>query len=469
MDLRSPLIRTVADGNLPALQILFSFASAAQVAGSDIDQGIPLIILAVRSLQWVMEKPSQHESDFRRSLVLPQNCNAADAPKRYQAAIEFLLVKEQNPNAQDRHGSTALLEALEYDYNKNIIDLLLAHGADIKATNKEGMNALHVAATSGFAPFVELMLLHNVDIDHISSTGNTPLSLAAANGHEEIVLLLLEQPKIHASAEDQQKWLQLSRCYNSIKSRDLPRFHDFVSRTLPIRFSDRKGQTLLHLATDSGISEMVATLLTLGVDVNAQDIRGDTALHVAAKSQNSNAAVIKALIDGGADIQTRNFAGETYGIARVPHDATALHLAAYVGRVEIVRVLLEHASKVPGKKRRSITSQKSSDPSHFYERTDIVGQFIDWTSDGCGRTALMCAVESGSVPTVKYLLEMGASVNASGGGGSWGFNALDLARPAQKYHNSENDDGDDDEQTTKVEKDEMVKLLESYGAEVFDW
>ena len=54
---------------------------------------------------------------------------------------------------------------------------------------------------------------------------------------------------------------------------------------------------------------MVSTLLILGVDVNAQDIRGDTALHVAAKSQISNVAVIKALIDGGT---TQEEAGQNF-------------------------------------------------------------------------------------------------------------------------------------------------------------
>lgn len=184
MDLRTPLTEVIANGNLSELQTLFSSASPSQVAGTDTGQDIPLIILAIRSLQWVMDNSSQWELDFRRPFVLLQIGHATNAPKRYRAAIEFLLVKEQNPNTKDENGNSALLEALEYDYNKDIVDLLLAHAADTKATTKGGMNALHIAAASGFPLFVQLMLAHDVDLNQISSNGNVPVSLAAANGHE---------------------------------------------------------------------------------------------------------------------------------------------------------------------------------------------------------------------------------------------------------------------------------------------
>lgn len=227
---------------------------------------------------------------------------------------------------------------------------------------------------------------------------------------------------------------------------------------------------MLHHAADSSIPEIVSALLKLDIAVNHQDVRGDTALHVAAKSQNSNSAIINILIDGGADIHTRNFAGEAYGIHRIPHDATALHLAAYVGKVEIVRALLEHASRVTNERRLSIASEKACGSPERYEMLKGVataGRFIDWRSDECGRTPLMCAVESGNVPTVKYLLEMGAAVNARGGRGSWGFCALDLAPAAQRTYSFDNNGGD--KQPEKVEKSEMFKLLESYGAEYFEW
>lgn len=462
MNFRSPLIRIIADGDLPALQILFSLMPAAQIIGKNTDQGIPLIILAIRSLQYIMDGPKQRTTDFRKPFELPKNDDAKDAPERYRAVIEFMLERGEDPNAEDPHGSTALLEALEYGYSKGIVDLLLIRGADIKAVSKEGLNALQIAAMSGFTPFVELVLAHSVGVDKISGNGTTPLSLAAANGHEEIVELLLKQPNIRASADEMQKWLQLSRFYNYIRSYDLPQLRDLMTTSLPVYFSDRKGRTLLHLAAEFGISEAVSGLLALGADVNAQDVRGDTALHAAAKSQNSTLATINALNSGGADIQAKNFAGDTYGINRVPCDATALHMAAYFGRVEVVRAILDHASKLFYRR----TPSKSLTTLRGFVSSDDRCRFIDWASDRCGRTALMCAVQSGDVPTVKCLLEMGASVNASGGRGSWAFNALDLTPGVWRVTGRTMWRV---EETEAGAKSEMILLLESYGAEVFEW
>lgn len=77
----------------------------------------------------------------------------------------------------------------------------------------------------------------------------------------------------------------------------------------------------------------------------------------------------------------------------------------------------------------------------------------------------MCAVQAGDVAVVKYLLDKGANVNASGGRGSWGFNALDLALPEtrRRYGSSGGEPGGEQVKTS------MVTLLESYGAVEFDW
>lgn len=473
--------------------------NASQV--DDTDHDPPLIICTIRTLQWVMDEQTRGDFDFRRQFsTTGQPPSVDEAPARYVAVVDFLLAAGQNPNATESNGRTALLEALEYEYNHDLVEVLLSNGADVHGCSDDGTSALHVVAASGVPSYVQLVLGKGLDINSISDNGHTPLELAAANGHEDIVKLLLDQPTLDHFLKCKHDWLLLAQCHGAITSRNLSRFEELASRKPPVTFVDRRGQTLLHLAASTGIAKMVSILLDLGADVTTQDVRGDTPLHVAAASEPAEVAVIESLVAHGASVRAKNFAGTDYGIHRIPHDATALHLAAYRGNVEIVKAILELAAvepsstKGPSKRDSSFpvahrkasslaSSSRSSSPSATPSNPQSPpaklpyrdARFIDGLSDGCGRTALMCAVEGNHVSTVKCLLEMGASVNAHGGRGSWGSSALDPARPRELHslasqNGSGSDSGGDDEpMAAPVQQSEMVKLVLAYGAEEFNW
>jgi uncharacterized protein len=92
--------------------------------------------------------------------------------------------------------------------------------------------------------------------------------------------------------------------------------------------TDPKGYTALILASYNGQESTTALLLSYGVRVDAGDgERGNTALMgVAFKGYTP---IAKLLVDGGADVNVRNFAGQT-----------ALMTAALFGRTEIIDLLL---------------------------------------------------------------------------------------------------------------------------------
>jgi hemoglobin len=96
------------------------------------------------------------------------------------------------------------------------------------------------------------------------------------------------------------------------------------------RFS---GRTLLHFASGAGRLEVVALLLRLGTDPNMQDRGRHTPLYCVANecASETGAEVVRMLVRAGADV---NACG---GVTR----ATALHMAARRGFVEIARALLD--------------------------------------------------------------------------------------------------------------------------------
>ena len=68
-----------------------------------------------------------------------------------------------------------------------LVELLLAHGADIEHRDKKGCTPLILAASAGHAVTVAILLDHNADIEAQSDrTKDTALSLACSGGRQEV-------------------------------------------------------------------------------------------------------------------------------------------------------------------------------------------------------------------------------------------------------------------------------------------
>jgi Ankyrin repeats (3 copies) len=71
---------------------------------------------------------------------------------------------------------------------------------------------------------------------------------------------------------------------------------------------DEYGNTPLHLATTRGRLSFVHHLLSLGkVDINAQNVHGETALHEAARAGNT--LIVQTLLGAGADPMVHSISG----------------------------------------------------------------------------------------------------------------------------------------------------------------
>lgn len=102
--------------------------------------------------------------------------------------------------------------------------------------------------------------------------------------------------------------------------------------------SQFSGRTLLHFASGAGCLEVVGLLLVLGMEPNLQDRGGHTPLYSVANEcgGETGAELVRMLVRAGADV---NACG---GVSR----ATALHMAARRGHVEIAKALLECGARL---------------------------------------------------------------------------------------------------------------------------
>ncbi|MGK7886781.1 MAG: ankyrin repeat domain-containing protein [Crocosphaera sp.] len=148
---------------------------------------------------------------------------------------------------------------------KEIIELLINHGADVNAKTKYGYTPLYVASVWDRKDIVELLINHGADVNVRTQDGFTPLHGAVIGNRKEIVELLIN----HGSDVN----------------------------------------TALYYAVDSGKKEIVELLINHGADVNAKYHYGYTLLHFAVF--NGNKETVELLINGGAYVNAKDNNGYT--------------------------------------------------------------------------------------------------------------------------------------------------------------
>lgn len=282
--------------------------------------------------------------------------------------VALLLNKGACPHVRSRWGdNTALREAVKGNHKK-IVKLLL----DTPSKNSDLLRlslgyALIEAAKNGYQDIVELLLANGADPNvkgdpdaQSCITSTTALIEASGQGHTNIVKLLLSKganPNIETSATS---------------------------------------TTALHQASSQGHTDIVKLLLANNADPNIRNIWGATALELAKREKhkkiialfkgstvalddalmsaivNGDAKAVKAHIDAGANVNTRD-----------GNNNPALNKAAEKGYTEIVRILIDAGADVNA-------------------------------TDAFGLTALFFAIDKGYVETVKILMAKGTAQDSKG-------------------------------------------------------
>jgi len=159
-------------------------------------------------------------------------------------------------------------------------------------------------------------------------------------------------------------------------------------------------------ATRSGDTETVAKLITDGFDLNEATGDGMTAVHWAA--QSGHVAILKALLDAGAQVNATTRIG----------DYTPLHLASSQANSALVEALLESGASV-----NATTTNSHVTALHLAAQTvggaESVKVLIEYGADlnaregAAEQTPLMFAAASNRVESVELLLAAGADPSLS--------------------------------------------------------
>ncbi len=224
----------------------------------------------------------------------------------------FIKTQAADVNSVELEGKTSLMLACAAGHAP-VIDYLLKKGADVNLKSKAGHTALHYAVRSENLNIVKILIAHKADKNAQDTQGATPLMLAAENNLFEIVEYLL-----------QQKANSNSRINNVIGdtalSLAIAAKHTKTQQTIISHASDLdvglnfNGKTYLTLAVVDGDEELLTYLIALKVNVNFLPGPNDkfklTALMIAAYL--GDIEKVKVLVEtGGADLNLKNALGLT--------------------------------------------------------------------------------------------------------------------------------------------------------------
>ncbi|XP_064628158.1 ankyrin repeat domain-containing protein 17-like isoform X2 [Lineus longissimus] len=284
-----------------------------------------------------------------------------------------------------------------------LVQLLLSRGADIEHRDKKGFTPLILAATAGHADVVEILLDHGADIEAQSErTKDTPLSLACSGGRIEVVELLLARgaSKEHRNVSDYTPLsLAASGGYVNIIKLLLSHGAEINSRT-----GSKLGISPLMLAAMNGHTAAVKLLLDMGSDINAQiETNRNTALTLACFQGRHE--VVSLLVDRKANIEHRAKTG-----------LTPLMEAASGGYVEVGRVLLDkgadvNAPPVPSSRDTALTIAADKGHYRFVELLLSRGAAVD-VKNKKGNSPLWLACNGGHLDVVQLLVSTGADIDS---------------------------------------------------------
>lgn len=192
----TPLNYAVASNNLPVAKLLIAH-------GADVEGGGSSPLSAAATVEMAQLLVDNGAGVNTRSTAGWYPLHSA-ANRGNIKVTNYLLARGANPNAVSGNGYTSLYMAAGSDYGAAAAEALLNYGADPNARDASGNTALHQAASQGATKVIEILLAHKADINAANNNGYVPLLGAISslkNGSSSLEVLVNNGANVNVESD----------------------------------------------------------------------------------------------------------------------------------------------------------------------------------------------------------------------------------------------------------------------------
>lgn len=317
--------------------------------------------------------------------------------------IHHLLQAGACVHRRDSEGFTPLMRAAQVGHPGAVIALLEAK-ADSNAVAENGVTALMLAAHSGSVGIIRALVAYEANVYALNALGASALIYATQCNHVGAVQALIDA-RAKVDADD----MGMTAMELAVRKGHADVVGVLARGGACLRDNTGSGPSVLLSAASDGRFDVVQALMGAGVDIDAIGSSGATALMWAARQ--GQVVALNVLLQAGADIHAADSEGWT-----------AISYAVCGGHSGALAALLRHhpqACANVGENPRVTALMVAA----FLGRTEMVPMLLDFHADidardAGGETALMAAAGAGHADIVNLLLEKGADIGAVANDGS---------------------------------------------------
>ena len=321
----------IAKGNSPSA----STANAFDVVVLAINNDAP-----TETIKFLLEQPG---NDVNKPTHDNRNYLHWASGKGNIEIVKYLIAKGSDINLEDSHGSFPITAAASSGQNNTeIYEAFFKAGIDPKKKYQNGANLLLLAISSDKElKAADYFATKGMSLKDVDNDGNTSFTYAARSGNIPLLKKLLEKgvkPNDNAlftAAQGSRRESNTIETYKYLveevkikptalnksgqnvlhvlagKPNQIEIIKYFISKGVDPNKADKEGNTPLMVAASARETSVLEFLLPTAKNVNAQNIKGESALTNAVKSGTPEA--VSLLLAKGADIKVLDKDGNNLG------------------------------------------------------------------------------------------------------------------------------------------------------------